>query len=121
MRYLFILMSKYIGPFSLSVDQDMFKKLNPPETKLDKEPEEYANIIHNGPQFKIEKNPYDIVVNAGMTNHSEEVKRNGFKAKSIYNEAVELSKNPKNAKMDNKNPIFFFVPNSGEYRHYKVE
>jgi len=55
-----------------------------------------------------------------MIESNLDAKRNSFKAKSIYNKAVELSKNPKNAKMDNTNPIFFFVTNSSEYRHYKV-
>ena len=56
-----------------------------------------------------------------MIENNVDSKRNSFKAKSIYEKSVELSKNPKIAKMDNSNPIFFFVTNSSEYRYYKVE
>ena len=115
------LIYKFIGPFCLSVDEEMFKKLNPPETKFENGTKNNIKIIDNGPQYKFERNPYDVVVNSGMIENNVDSKRNSFKAKSIYEKSVELSKNPKIAKMDNSNPIFFFVTNSSEYRYYKVE
>ncbi len=100
----------------------MFKKLNPPETKVDEtESKTSVKIVHNGPQYKLEKNPYDVVVNTGMIENNVDSKRNSFKAKSIYEKSVNLSKNPKTAKMDNTNPIYFYVSNSSEYRYYKIE
>jgi len=109
-----------IGPFSLGMDEEMYKKLNPPETALDLNLERKSvKLNDNSNQFTWQHNPFEKVVNSAIDDdHTNQIV--SFRSKAIYERAQELSLKPgNNTRDDRQNPIYFFVPNTNEYRHYK--
>lgn len=98
----------------------MFKKLNPPETNLDLTLERNSVIINdNSEKFSWQHNPFERVVNSAI---DEDNMRPvvSFRSRAFYDKSSELSLKPgHNTRLDRMNPIFFFVPNTNEYRYYK--
>jgi hypothetical protein len=85
----------------------MFKKYN---TSL-------LKIIDNKKLYSLPINPYVKTVNQALYENNHECF--GFKAKCLYEKAVELSLLPKIAKIDEHNPIFFLSANPRDYKHYQ--
>lgn len=104
---------EFIGNFSLGQTEKIYNAFNPKETKIDhSSPKKHITITDFSKPYFIERNPYDKMVNLSMITHNSN--KISFETKSLYNKAVELSLNPKNAKMDKNNPIFYFIANSNE-------
>ena len=78
-----------------------------------------VKINDNSDKFTWQRNPFERVVNSAI----EEDNKNlviSFRSRAFYEKAQKLSLNPgNNTRGDRQNPIFFFVPNTSEYRHYK--
>ncbi len=98
----------------------MYKKLNPPETALDLSlKRSVIRINDNSDKFTWKHNPFERVVNSSI---EEDILNPvvSFRSKAIYERAVELSLKPgNNTRDDRQNPIYFFIPNTNEYRYYK--
>ena len=111
----------------MCIDEDTFKKLNPPETRVDYDihPSKNKNsgieLLYNGPKYIREINPYEKMVNMAMIDNKKNRKKFSFKANSFYQKAVEYSQKPKEAKMDSNNPIYAYIPNPNEYRYYHLQ
>jgi len=116
-----------VGEFSLTIDEKLFKKINPPETDIkygsDVENEGFKNIrvIDNGPKYMRYINPYEKTVNSAMIDERTSKNKVSFKSKAFYEKAFQFSKDPANAKMDNFNPIFYYIANPNEYRFYNLD
>jgi len=93
--------------FPYSTEDIMFKRYN---TRL-------LNIIDNKKLFTLPINPYVKTVNQALYENNQECF--GFKAKCLYEKALELSLLPKIAKIDEHNPIFFLSANPRDYKHYQ--
>jgi hypothetical protein len=111
-----------IGEFTLGTDEDLYYRLNRPETDIETNrfkgnyDKRVINIVNNGKQYIREKNPYDHIVNLNTQKYNSS-SCFSFKARSFYNKAVDYSK--KSEKMDKYNPIYFHVYNPNENRYYK--
>ncbi len=113
---------QFIGNFSLKLDEESFKKLNPPETVFDENyDKKVLMIINNGPRYVRELNPYEKMVNLAMIDIKENTPKFCFKAKSFYQKAVELSQNPKIAPMDKSNPIYLHFFNPKDFCYYNKD
>ncbi len=115
-----------IGEFSLTIDEKLFKKINPPETDINYEEDEkdaFTNIriIDNGVKYSRYINPYEKSVNSAMIDQRTSKNKISFKSKAFYEKASQFSKDPSNAKMDNFNPIFYYIANPNEYRFYNLD
>jgi hypothetical protein len=116
-----------VGEFSLTIDEKLFKKINPPETEINYGPEvdndgfKYIRIIDNGPKYIRHANPYEKTVNAAMIDEVTSKNKISFKSKAFYEKALQFSKDPVNAKMDKFNPIFYYIANPNEYRFYNLD
>lgn len=98
----------------------MHRKLNPPETAIDLTIErKLVKINQNSDKYTWQHNPFERVVNSSI----EEDNMNpifSFRSRAFYEKSVDLSLKPgNNTRGDRQNPIFFFVPNSHDYRYYK--
>lgn len=112
-----------IGEFTLGSDEKMFKVTHPAETGVDYTGCDNPSLVHlknNGPKYTRPLNPYEKMVNLATIGRDSSNKIT-FKAKAFYEKAKELSKDPANAKMDNYNPIFYYIANPSEYRFYKYD
>ena len=104
----------------MSKDEKMFNILHQKETLINYEncdPHSSLKIINNGPKYSRYVNPYEKMVNLAMIEKDNSNKIN-FKSKAFFERALDLSKNPSNAKMDSYNPIFYFIANPSDYRYY---
>ena len=116
-----------IGEFSLSIDEKLFKKINPPETVINYTPEEqkegfkHIKFINNAPKYHRNLNPYEKTVNSAMIDEKTSKNIISFKSKAFYEKALQFSKDPANAKMDKFNPIFYYIANPNEYRYFKLD
>ena len=98
----------------------MYRKLNPTETSIDLNLErKLIKINQNSNHYTWQHNPFERVVNSSI----DEDNMNpfiSFRSRAFYERSVDLSMKPgNNTREDRQNPIFFFVPSSNEYRHYK--
>ncbi len=116
-----------VGEFSLTIDEKLFKKINPPETEIiygsevEKEGFKNIRIIDNGPKYKRYVNPYEKTVNSAMIDERTSKSIVSFKSKAFFEKAFQFSKDPASAKMDNNNPIFYYIANPNEYRFYNFD
>lgn len=116
-----------VGEFSLTIDEKLFKKINPPETdinygfEVEKEGFKTIRIIDNGPKYTRYVNPYEKTVNSAMIDERTSKNKVSFKSKAFFEKAFQFSKDPANAKMDNFNPIFYYIANPNEYRYYNLD
>lgn len=116
-----------VGEFSLTIDEKLFKKINPPETEIkygsevEKEGFKNIRIIDNGPKYMRYVNPYEKTVNSAMIDERTSKNKVSFKSKAFFEKASQFSKDPANAKMDNFNPIFYYIANPNEYRFYNLD
>jgi len=116
-----------VGEFSLTIDEKLFRKINPPETEINYGPEvekdgfKNIRIIDNGPKYMRYINPYEKSVNSAMIDERTSKNKISFKSKAFYEKAFQFSKDPANAKMDNFNPIFYYIANPNEYRFYNLD
>ncbi len=116
-----------VGEFSLTIDEKLFKKINPPETDIYYGPEietegfKSIRIIDNGPKYMRYINPYEKKVNSEMIDERTSRNKISFKSKAFFEKAYQFSKDPANAKMDNFNPIFYYIANPNEYRYYNLD
>lgn len=60
------------------------------------------------------------MVNVAMIDTKENCSKFSFKSKAFFEKAVELSQNPQHAKMDSNNPIFLYIYNPKDHRHYHL-
>ena len=116
-----------VGEFSLSIDEKLFRKINPPETdinyrkEIEKEGFKNIRIIDNGPKYIRYVNPYEKTVNSAMIDERTSKNNISFKSKAFFDKAFHFSKDPSIAKMDNLNPIFYYIANPNEYRFYNLD
>lgn len=116
-----------VGEFSLTIDEKLFKKIHPPETEINYGPDvekdgfKYIRIMDNGPKYMRYINPYEKTVNSAMIDERTSKNKISFKSKAFYEKAFHYSKDPANAKMDNFNPIFYYIANPNEYRFYNLD
>ena len=116
-----------VGEFSLTIDEKLFKKINPPETEIvygtENEADNFKHIriTNNGPKYSRHANPYEKTVNAAMIDERTSKNKISFKSKAFYEKAIQFSKDPVGAKMDKFNPIFYYIANPNEYRYYNLD
>jgi hypothetical protein len=102
----------------------MYNKLNPPETIINYDCNQKFNHIeinNNGYVYNRILNPYEKMVNNAMIDNINGGNKISFKSKAFYDKCTELSLTPAIAKMDNRNPIFYYIANPIDYRFYQID
>jgi hypothetical protein len=115
-----VTINKLVGELTLGKSQSLFNSLHPLDFKINSN-STALQLVDNGPKYSRYLNPYEQIVNSSMIEQQSATKVFSFKARDFYEKALELSQDPKNAKMDVNNPIYLHIRNPKDYRYYKIE